>query len=328
MEPGVAFHARRQFEEEERVRNGAAENSGNEKRANIKKRDPYKIVRNNNDDDIDDDEFDNLASISVFPVGPTRGNCVVIIDNEEGTLCVVNPGGDILNIVKEIKTLLAQVQLEATRLTHILLTSGHVGNMVALKDLKNLCDGSLDVCLHARDEFIYDRALLQATELGFEESLNDNFSPLPEINKKVSHGEILTCGRIKIKCLHTPGFSPGSMSYFFPQLNVACVGDTLMTNAVGRTSWMGIKSLEGTGNTRILRRSIDDILMEEVPSDATIIPGHGPLTTLRTENHRNAHLKTLSHRWKSYDESMEYKRLQEEAKAKMASDPFGDGLPF
>ena len=84
MEPGVAFYARRKFEQEKIQRNDSDVEAGSQKSSKVKKRDPYKITKvGGTDDGEEDEEFDNLASISVFPVGPTRCNCVIIIDNEK-----------------------------------------------------------------------------------------------------------------------------------------------------------------------------------------------------------------------------------------------------
>ena len=333
MEPGVAFHARQELrkqeqEQEQQLQSATKkEHGGDGGVGKEKKRDPYSLTAYGGTGE-EELEIENLASVSVFPVGPTQTNCVLVLDNETATLTVINPGGDFGNIVKEIKTLLAQAQLEATRITHILLTSGHVGNMMALKPLLAICEGRVDVCLHERDSVLYDRARLQATELGFDNLLPDDFQPLPQTNFAPEHDQELISGRVKIKCLHTPGSSPGAMCYYFPQLNIACTGDTLLTLAVGRTSWMGIKSLEGTGNARVLRRSIDEVLMEMVPSDATVIPGHGPITNLRAELHQNAFLRKLSHRWSSYDDAMKLREMQAAEQKRREADPYGDGLPF
>ena len=124
MEPGVAFHARQELRKQEQeqeqqlqasTKKGHGGDGGGGKE---KKRDPYSLTAYGATGE-EELEIENLASVSVFPVGPTQTNCVLVLDNETATLTVINPGCDFENIVKEIKTLLAQAQLEATRITHI-----------------------------------------------------------------------------------------------------------------------------------------------------------------------------------------------------------------
>ena len=91
---------------------------------------------------------------------------------------------------------------------------------------------------------------------------------------------------------------------------------------------MGIRSLEGTSNPRTLRRSIDEILFGWVPGDTRVVPGYGPLTSLRKELQKNAHLQKLSSRWTASDDTQEMRKKIEERERKLREDPYGDGLPF
>jgi hypothetical protein len=97
---------------------------------------------------------------------------------------------------------------------------------------------------------------------------------------------------------------------------------------VGRTTWMGIRSLSGTSNPRTLRRSIDEVLVGWVPGDTSVVPGYGPLTTLRGEMQKNAHLQKLSSRWTAYDDTQAMRKKIEDRERKLRDDPYGDGLPF
>ena len=105
-------------------------------------------------------------------------------------------------------------------------------------------------------------------------------------------------------------------------------GCVLLANAIGRTSWIGIRSLDGTANARVLRRSIDDVLIDKLDPDVQIVPAFGPISTLRNEVHLNGHLKVLSHRWVAYDDIQETSKRREQAALALAADPKGDGLPF
>jgi len=271
----------------------------------------------------------NVAAVTIFPTGPAKCNCVLILERETGHLVIINPGGDFRNIIAELKSLCieADVGLNKVRLAYILITQAHAQLFLAAGEMLELGNGAGEIILHEEDWFLWERAELQAQELDFPELLPKE--PFPKPNRSFEQGEELTdCGSLSIVCLHTPGVSPGSACFYFPQIELVCTGTTLLSQSVGRTSWMGIRSLEGTSSARTMRRSIDDVLLASVPGDTRVVPAFGPLTTLRHEAQKNAHLQKLSSRWGAYNDSMEMKSIQEARIRKQEEDPYGDGLPF
>lgn len=305
-------------------------------------------------------DIKNIAVVSVFPTGPSSCNCVLIMDRETGHLVIVNPGGDFPTIIGELKSLCqsANIGLNKVRLAYILITQAHTQMFLAAGQILDIGNGSGEIVLHENDMFLWENAELQAEEFDFGELLppirGDNGSHneatstpqesdsesnistpksqrqsrFPKPGRSFSQGEELSAGNIKIVCLHTPGVSPGAACFYFPQINIVCTGTTLLSQSVGRTSWMGIRSLDGTANPRTLRRSIDEVLVGWVPGDTRVIPGFGPLTSLRHEMQKNSHLQKLSSRWTAYDDSQEMRKKQEERERKLREDPYGDGLPF
>jgi hydroxyacylglutathione hydrolase len=276
----------------------------------------------------------NVAAVSIFPTGPASCNCVLVLDRETGHLVIVNPGGDFSNIIAELKTLCieAGVGLNKVRLAYILITQAHTQLFLTAGKMLAIGNGAGKIILHKDDWFLWERAELQAQELDFAELLPEDGEGFPIIEKtgrSFEQGEeLIDCGNLSVICLHTPGVSPGSACYYFPQLELVCTGTTLLSHAVGRTTWTGIQSLEGTSSARTLRRSIDEVLLASVPGDTRVIPAFGPLTSLRHEAQKNAHLQKLSSRWGSYDDTQELKNIQQARAKKLRDDPFGDGLPF
>ena len=271
----------------------------------------------------------NVAAVTIFPTGPAKCNCVLILDRETGHLIIVNPGGDFPNIISELKTLCieAKIGLNKVRLAYILVTQAHTQIFLAAGELLDLGNGAGEIVLHQEDWFLWERAELQAQELDFPELFPEK--PFPKPSRSFQQGEELPdCGNLSVICLHTPGVSPGSACYYFPQIELVCTGTTLLSQSVGRTTWMGIKSLEGTSSARTLRRSIDDVLLASVPGDTRVVPAFGPLTTLRHEAQKNAHLQKLSSRWGAYNDTQEMKAITEAREKKLREDPYGDGLPF
>jgi glyoxylase-like metal-dependent hydrolase (beta-lactamase superfamily II) len=85
--------------------------------------------------------------------------------------------------------------------------------------------------------------------------------------------------------LHTPGHTPGSLCLWIPAERKLVAGDTLFAGSIGRTDLPG-------GNHRQILASIKDKLFP-LPDEATVIPGHGPNTTLGQEKEHNYFLQDL-----------------------------------
>ena len=79
--------------------------------------------------------------------------------------------------------------------------------------------------------------------------------------------------------LHTPGHTPGSMSFWFDRHKLLLAGDTLFQRSVGRTDLPG-------GSFADIERSIRERLYT-LDEDALVITGHGPATTIGEELREN-----------------------------------------
>ncbi len=81
-------------------------------------------------------------------------------------------------------------------------------------------------------------------------------------------GDVLTIGQLRLKALHTPGHTAGSMSYWLEGLAAPHVftGDTLLINGCGRTDFQ-------SGSAQALYHSITQVLFQ-LPSATTVWPGH------------------------------------------------------
>ena len=77
--------------------------------------------------------------------------------------------------------------------------------------------------------------------------------------------------------LSTPGHTPGSVCFYFPEDGVLFSGDTLFQMGYGRTDLPG-------GDSRQLWRSLD--LLLALPPETVVYPGHGAPTTIAAERRR------------------------------------------
>ena len=98
-------------------------------------------------------------------------------------------------------------------------------------------------------------------------------------------GDSVIAGAASLDVLHTPGHTPGSVSFSLELggRNVLLTGDTLFAGAVGR--W----DLGGTSLADIVT-SIRSKLFAYA-DDTLVVPGHGPTTTIGEERRTNPYLR-------------------------------------
>ena len=99
-------------------------------------------------------------------------------------------------------------------------------------------------------------------------------------------GETLQLAGFDIEVLFTPGHSPGHVTFSIPDEAVVFSGDVLFQGSVGRVDLPG-----GDGPT--LMRSIRS-LVEALPEETTVYPGHMGVTTLGAERATNPFLAELA----------------------------------
>jgi hydroxyacylglutathione hydrolase len=103
----------------------------------------------------------------------------------------------------------------------------------------------------------------------------------PPADTMLEEGQVLTLGEIKLKVLHTPGHSPGSVCLYSEEEGVLFDGDVLFNMGMGRYDLPG-------GSYRVLMESIKKLLA--LPDETTVYPGHGPATTIGRERRSNPFL--------------------------------------
>lgn len=133
-----------------------------------------------------------------FPVGPLQCNCTLIGDPVSKHAIVVDPGGDEQKI-------LARLQHHSLTLVSIIHTHAHFDHFLASGRLKELTGATLH--LHKADQPLWENLEMQCQMFGVP------YTPVPSPDQWLSDDEALACG-----CgvaLHTPGHTPGSMSFWF-----------------------------------------------------------------------------------------------------------------
>lgn len=198
-----------------------------------------------------------------FPVGPLQCNCTVIGDSLSGRGYVFDPGGN----PERILAATARLGLKIEALIH---THAHLDHILAAGEISKKTGAR--ICLHQDDLFLWNALEQQCALFGVP------YTPVPAPSHWLEDEEELSC--LTGNCIHTPGHTPGSMSFYIEQAQLLIAGDTLFLGSVGRTDLPG-------GNTQQLVHSIQTRLYT-LDEATVVIPGHGPNTTLGNEMRNNA----------------------------------------
>jgi hydroxyacylglutathione hydrolase len=102
----------------------------------------------------------------------------------------------------------------------------------------------------------------------------------------VAGGEKLQLAGFEIDVIFTPGHSPGHVTYSIADEGAVFSGDVLFQGSVGRTDLPG-------GDWPTLLDSIRG-LVDSLPEETQVFPGHMGLTTLGAERATNPFLAELA----------------------------------
>jgi glyoxylase-like metal-dependent hydrolase (beta-lactamase superfamily II) len=91
----------------------------------------------------------------------------------------------------------------------------------------------------------------------------------------LDHDHVIEIGRLRLRSIHNPGHTPGSISFHVEGTPLLFTGDTLFPGGPGATTFPG-------GDFAAIIDSIDNLLFV-FPEDTLVLPGHGLDTTIGTE---------------------------------------------
>jgi hydroxyacylglutathione hydrolase len=185
-----------------------------------------------------------VAKLSIVKVKLEREvNCYLLSDATTKEAVVIDPGLPAEKIAE---------QLNGLTVRWIVATHCHPGHVAGKDDLKDIAGGQ--TALHSADakQFLRsaDRYLIDGDELEF--------------------------GEFKLGVMHTPGHTPGSVTYVIA--NHAFVGDTILAGGIGKQS--------PETDLRRQMMSIGTKLLK-LPLTTALYPGHGPATSLERELAQN-----------------------------------------
>ncbi|MGH2954068.1 MAG: MBL fold metallo-hydrolase [Solirubrobacterales bacterium] len=206
-----------------------------------------------------------------FTVGPAAENTYVIRRDGFDHGLVIDPGDEADRILGAIEQL--GLEIEAILITHC-----HFDHIGAVTPVAEATKAPV-YCPQIEVPVLADiMAFVPWPGFGPYESY--------DADETVAGGERLELAGLGIDVIHTPGHSPGHVSYSIADEAALFSGDVLFQGSVGRTDLPG-----GDGPTLLesLRK-----LVESLPEETTVYPGHMGITTLGAERATNPFLTELS----------------------------------
>jgi hydroxyacylglutathione hydrolase len=209
--------------------------------------------------------------VRMFTVGPVAENCFIFRRDGSDRALIVDPGEEAPKLISAIE------QLGAT-LDGILLTHTHFDHVGAVAPVARATGAEVWV---------------PEIEKGVLANIN-SFVPWPgfgpfedyEAEHTLKGGERLELAGFEIDVLFTPGHSPGHVTYSVPDEAAVFSGDVLFQGSVGRVDLPG-------GDWDTLLESLRS-LVDSLPPETTVYPGHMGITTLGAERASNPFLAELA----------------------------------
>ena len=173
-------------------------------------------------------------------VGPVDNNVLVLRCTETGEAVLLDAANEHERLVE---------LCERLGVRRVLETHGHWDHIQAVPQLR---DAGYSVGVTAQDAAM-----------------------LPSYDEVIEDESVIDVGRLRLRTIHTPGHTPGSMCFHLEGHPILFSGDTLFPGGPGNTSYEG-------GDFPTIIESVDRKLFT-LPADTVVLPGHGDRTTIGTE---------------------------------------------
>jgi len=204
----------------------------------------------------------------ILPVGPLQCNCSIIGDEKTREAMVIDPGDDIDDV-------LALIAKHKLKVKQIVITHAHIDHVGGAMKLRAATGAP--ILLNQNDYALLKMLDMQAAWVGMAAPGK------VEIDQSVAQADTVKAGSLVADVIHTPGHTEGSVCLYFSTEKKLIAGDTLFAGSIGRTD------LPGGSFDKIIRSLHEKVLA--LPDETTVVPGHGPLTTIGEERESNPFLK-------------------------------------
>lgn len=208
-------------------------------------------------------------TVKPFVCNPFSTNTFVVHGDSEAVIVDASPLSG-----AELDAVYRYVAAKELTVVRALLTHAHIDHVFGCGPLAERFDVTWEV--HPADMPLYLQAPQQAAMFGV--AFRGGPVPAATLDEQT---EIAFAGT-SWQVVHTPGHSPGSVSFVDRANGFVLSGDVLFRGSVGRTDlW--------EGSYPVLIESIEENLMT-LPDDTVVFSGHGPSTTVGHERKTNPFL--------------------------------------
>ncbi|MGA0238373.1 MAG: MBL fold metallo-hydrolase [Acidimicrobiales bacterium] len=184
---------------------------------------------------------DSRVEVYRYVVGPMDNNVFVIRCHETGEAVLLDAANEHEKLLELCQSLGVRTVLE---------THGHWDHIQAVPEIR---DAGYEVGITAEDAAM-----------------------LPSYDYILEDESVIEIGRLRIHTHHTPGHTPGSMSFSVEGAPLLFSGDTLFPGGPGATQFEG-------GDFPTIMQSIEDRMFRRFDPDTIVLPGHGLDTTIGAE---------------------------------------------
>jgi len=199
----------------------------------------------------------NVSELMVrgIVVGLFAENCWIIGSRRSREGIIIDPGDQAVDILNLAKDLGLNIKLIAN-------SHGHLDHVMAVADVRERTGA---------------RFLMHDGDLGILSVLRNSVQGLPQPDAHIADGDDVEVEGVKLKVIHTPGHTPGSVSFYTEGMLFS--GDTLFQGSIGRTD------LPGGDYGQEIRSIVDKLL--ELPDDTVVLPGHMQESRIGIERESN-----------------------------------------
>jgi len=184
---------------------------------------------------------DAEAEIHQVVVGPMDNNVYVLRCRQSGQAALIDAANEHDRLLELCRSL---------GVSDVIETHGHWDHIQAVPALR---DAGYTVHVSAQDAAM-----------------------LPSYDQVLADDDVMAVGRLRLRTIHTPGHTPGSMCFLVEGKPVLFSGDTLFPGGVGNATFEG-------GDFETELRSVEDRLFSPLDADTLVLPGHGDATAIGTE---------------------------------------------
>jgi len=198
--------------------------------------------------------------LSKFAFGPLETNAVLIGCFATKKAAIIDPS------MGSCESILHEIEEQGFVVEKILLTHSHWDHFADAHLLKKKTGAPLFV--HRLDAKNLEQPGADGIPL---------FTPIHSVvpDHFMDEGDLLSVGQLKLRVIHSPGHSPGSVCFYLAEQKLLIAGDTLFQGTIGNLQLP-------TADPQAMWKSLKKLA--QLPSDTLVVPGHGPDTSIGQES--------------------------------------------